>query len=738
MKKLVSLICILFALLMVASLPVGAASAYQTYTYSISGAPLYSPDAYTAEKSIDSTSMGLLSMVPTTATKEEQDLKNLSLKGASDMVVDKAGNVYIADTENNRIVCLDRYYRIRFIIKDFLNDQKIADFFSKPQGVFVTENRYEGNELRYKGRIFVCDTEASRIVTFNLDGSFDSIIEAPESDLFAEDAVYWPVAVAVDSYDRLYVVSSETSEGIIVMTDKGEFTSFIGAQQSVTSVWDQIWKRFQTAEQRKMSSDVISYPYNNIDITEGGFIYATIYAEDLKDQMQAAITAKSITGVYAPCKLLNPSGNEIMRRNGFWPPAGEIDFQNMYDPSRTGVSRVIDVACGPENTWSIVDYNRNKIYTYDYDGNLLFAFGDSGSQLGNMSVIRAICYQGDNLLVLDGTTNQRVTVFKRTEYGDALILALHHQNVREYDKAIDDWKEILMRNSNYDAAYVGIGQAMFRSGKYEEALDYYRAAYDTVNYSVAYKEMRKEWMSKFFLLIPLAIGVVCVLIVKFMQHAGKINKAVAVSGKRGSFKDELYFVFHVMFHPIDGFWDLKHEKRGSVKAALVFMVLTVVALFYRSVGVGYVMNPQGGYSTIFMQILVVAVPVLLFAIANWCLTTLFEGEGKFRDIFVCIGYSLLPIVLTSVPVTLFSNFVVSEETDILNLIITLGFIWAGFLIFFGTMVTHDYTMGKNILTTGGTIIGMAFIMFLAILFTSLVMDMVSFATSIISEINYRL
>jgi hypothetical protein len=295
-----------------------------------------------------------------------------------------------------------------------------------------------------------------------------------------------------------------------------------------------------------------------------------------------------------------------------------------------------------------------------------------------------------------------------------------------------------MRNSNYDAAYVGIGQSLYRSGKFEEALEYYRAAYDTVNYSVAYKEMRKEWMSKFFLLIPIAILGVCILVVKFMQHAGKVNKRVAVSGVRGSFKDELYFVFHVMFHPIDGFWDLKHEKRGSVKAALLFMVLAVVALFYRSIGIGYVMNPQGGYSTIFMQILVVAVPVLLFSVANWCLTTLFEGEGKFRDIFVCLGYSLLPIVLTTVPVTMFSNFVVSEETDILSLIIVLGFIWTGFLIFFGTMVTHDYTMGKNILTTLGTIVAMGFIMFLAILFTSLVMDMFSFATSIISEINYRL
>jgi hypothetical protein len=156
------------------------------------------------------------------------------------------------------------------------------------------------------------------------------------------------------------------------------------------------------------------------------------------------------------------------------------------------------------------------------------------------------------------------------------------------------------------------------------------------------------------------------------------------------------------------------------------------------VGAGYVMNPQGEYTTIMMQLLVVFVPVLLFAIANWCLTTLFEGEGSFRDVFIAIGYSLLPLVITIIPTTFFSNYIVAEEVDLLSLIVVIGFVWSGFLIFFGTMVTHDYTMGKNVITVIGTIGGMAFIMFLGLLFTSLVMDIVTFITNYVSEIIYRL
>lgn len=718
-----SVLCVLFVLLTVASIPVGASRAYQTYTYSINGHELYSPDAYTTQKVLSYQDMGL----------------DTPLKDATDLIVDAEQNLYIADGGNNRVVCLDRYYHLRFIISGFLNSQKIADNLKNPQGVFVTEDRYEGGELQYPGRIYVCDSGSNRIVTFDREGNFISIIGKPESEMFGEKAVFMPTAMAVDAYDRLYVVSRETSEGVIVMTNKGEFTSFVGAQQSVSSAWARIARRFQTKEQRALSDVIVSYPYNNIAINENGFIYVTIYNPNLESAMASAITGKSTSGQYAPCKLLNPAGDEIMRRNGFWPPAGEIDYKSKKDASSAGVSRIVDVACGPEGTWSIIDRARNRMFTYDYDGNLLFAFGDSGLLLGNTSYIQSICYQGDTLLMLDGTgTTQYMTVFNRTEYGDVLIQALHHQNVRLYDKAIEDWKDILMRNSNYDAAYVGIGQSLSRNGKYKEALEYYRAAYDTTNYSEAYKEMRKEWMSKFFLLIPVVLVVLIVAVVKFLRHAAKVNKKVAVSGERNKFKDEIYYVFHVIFHPMDGFWDLKHEKRGSVRAALVFMILTAIVLFYKSVGTGYVMNPQGGYSTIFMQALVVFVPILLFAVANWCLTTLFDGEGSFRDIFIACGYSLLPITLTTIPVTIFSNVVVSNEVDILNLIIAFGFIWTGFLLFFGMMVTHDYTMLKNVLITVCTVVGMAFIMFLAILFTSLVMDMVRYFTNIVTEINYRL
>ena len=619
------------------------------------------------------------------------------------------------------------------MISEFEDSTGVVHSLSGPKGVFVHTDA-EGDK-----HIYVCDTKNSRLVVFDENGGFERIISKPTSTLFGTDTLYNPIACAVDQYGRIFVISSSSYQGVIVLTPEGEFTSFIGAQKVSYDLFTIIWRRFQTKEQRESQERLVSTEFNNISIDAEGFIYVTTNTID-KNNQQGAISSKAAD--YAPVKKLNSAGVEIMKRNGFFAPGGEVDVQNFSTDETVpiGASSIVDVAIGPAGTWSIVDQTRSKIFTYDSNGNLLFAFGDKGTQQGNHQTIGAIVYQGSYLLVLD-TVADSFTVFKRTEYGDVLIRALYHQNQRLYDLALNDWSEILMRNSNYDAAYVGIGKCLSQGnvGKYEESLEYFRAAYDTQYYSVAYKEIRKEWMSRFFLWIPIVIVVVCVLLSKFLKHAAKINKQVSVSGKARTFKDELYYVFHLMFHPMDGFWDLKHEKRGSVRGALVFLVITVVALFYRAIGSGYVMNPQGsGTANIFMQILVVFVPVLLFVVANWCLTTLFEGEGSFKDIFVAVGYSVLPIAITTVPVTLFSNFVVSEELNILNLIVVLGFIWTGMLLFFGTMVTHDYTMGKNLVTVLGTIVGMAFIMFLGVLFTSLVMDMITFVSGIVSEINYRL
>ena len=194
-----------------------------------------------------------------------------------------------------------------------------------------------------------------------------------------------------------------------------------------------------------------------------------------------------------------------------------------------------------------------------------------------------------------------------------------------------------------------------------------------------------------------------------------------------------------MMHPFDGFWDLKHEKRGSVRASILIIALAAVSVAYKNVGSGYLYSGSGGNAAgaIFGGISTVVVPLLLWCIANWCLTTLFDGEGTLKDIFVASSYSLMPIPLFFIPVTIVSNFATLDEATFISLFSGIALVWVGLLLFFGIMTTHGYSMGVNIGMTIFTIIAMMFIVFLIMLFTNLIQRMVSFVSDIITELSYR-
>ena len=727
------------------------ATAYSTYTYSIDGLQLNSPNAYEPEKRYNSDTMEITTPDPNDPTKT-----CLPLEKPTDLTVDCDGNIYIIDetmrqidatkTETvYRIIVLDPYFRFLYELIEFKSESGATNTFKRPKGLSTTENF-----------IYVADTENARIVVFERlnegrqkpERSY-KIISQPQADVFGTDNLYRPVAVASDD-NHVYVVSETTGMGIISMDINGNFMGFIGAQKVSSNALDILWRMFQTDEQRALSQKYIPTPFNNIVMDDAGFIYVTINFEAGSDEeaaQQKAIESKSTGAEYAPVKKLNTNGDDILNRSGFYPPSGEVMVSaKSVNGAASGASTIIDVAVGPEETWSIIDSKRQRIFTYDKNGNLLFAFGDSGDQLGNLEQITAISYQladgMNNIIVLDkgdgGLSKPTVNVYSRTEYGDLLIAALHNDNQRNYEAAVGDYEKILERNLNFDAAYIGKAKALYRAGDYNGAMEQYSYAYNTSGYSQAFKMYRKNWVSQYIWVIPIVVVAVIAGLYYFFKFAGKVNAKTAITSGKRTFGQELLFAFHLIFHPFDGYWDLKHEKRGSLRGAAFYIALTVLVFTYNSVGRSYMYNPTGEYQSIGMQIAAVLIPVALFSAANWCITTLFDGEGSIKDIVVATGYSLIPLIFMTVPATLLTHILSSSESGIITLVSALGFVWTGLLLVLGIMITQDYSFMKNILTIIVTIVGMAFIMFIVILFVTLVSDIFGLGRNIITELSYRM
>jgi len=729
-KKILKVLILAFLLtLMLGSIVAEALVPYTTYTYDVFGKMSESPDAYVPLTYINNETI-LNSIEKSNADNGKYTAESFgNIGNIGDVFVDELEHVYLADITNNRIVCLDEKYNLRLLISTFVNKNGVPDSLSKPQGVFVTESE-----------IYVADTGNSRIVIFDKMGNFQGIVSEPDNEVIPDGSVYTPIAVSVDKAGRIYVVSSTTNYGVVSMNRDSSFNGFIGAQKVTYSVFQYMWRMFQTDEQLAKTEKYVPTEYNNLTIDSDGFIYVTTDSIDEGSQ-QNAIAERSKNSNYAPIKKLNPSGTDVLVRGGFYPPSGEISVNNTtsVENSISGPSKIVDVALGPSGTWSIIDKKRSKVFTYDEQGNLLYVFGDVGTQLGqiNTNGLTAIAYQGTKILLLDYTTST-ITVFKRTAYGDLIVEALQSKIDREYDRVVDYYIEILRSNNNFDSAYMGIAQTYYQEGNYGEAMNLYKYAYDTTNYSTAFAKYRKELIEDYVWMVPVFIVVFCIIFSAFSKYRKKVNLRGQKMKEKRTLMEEFLYVYHIMYHPFDGFWDLKHEKRGSVRGATLIFILTIAGYVYNAVGQGYLYNPYFEGISVVTQILSVVLPVILWVISNWCLTTLFDGEGSFKDVYVTTCYALMPAFICIVLSTILSNVLTLDEATILGFVSSLGLIWSGALIFFGMMVIHDYSLGKNLITSLGTIVGMALIMFIGILFTTLIQKVFYLGYNIYVELSYRM
>ena len=730
-KIIRTLVIVLALVMLIGTISASAITPYTTYTYNVDGKMQRSPDAYTPVKVINSTTL-LESLEPNGGASD--NAKTLyagkgiftGLNSPKDVFVDELNHVYIANTGSNQIVVTDEEFNIRLVISEFTNKFGVPDALNTPSGIFVDDTE-----------IYVADTGNARVVVFDKLGNFVDIVPEPASEVLPENHVYQPVALSVDKAGRIYVVSSTSNYGVISLNRDGSFNGFIGPQKVTYNALEYFLRLFKTAEQIAASDKTVSTEFNNICIDKDGFIYVTTNSIE-EASVVSALQSKSKAGDYAPVKKLNPNGTDVMNRNGFWPPYGEIQFSNMSTTEITisGPSSIVDVALGPANTWSIIDQKRSKVFTYDSNGNLLFAFGDKGTQLGNIQNLSAVEYQGTNLLLLDRATSA-ITVYKRTGYGDLLARAIQNTEDKQYDKAVDYYVNILQRNNNYDAAYIGIAQSLYRDGEYVQAMKYYKYAYNTEDYSEAYQAYRKEWMEEYIWVIPLVLIGVIYGVMKFFGYANKVNKRGQKNKDKRTFAEEVLYGIHLIFHPFDGFWDLKHEKRGSVRGATFWLVIACLTFVYQSIGVGYLSNPYDTHTSYLMSVISILSPVMLWVTANWCITTLFEGEGSFKDVYIATCYSLVPLPLLIIPSVMISNVLTITELEMVTMIQAFAFLWLGMLVFFGMMVTHDYSLGKNFLTAIVSIVGVAFIIFVAGLFSALVTKVFTFFYNIYIELSYR-
>ena len=196
---------------------------------------------------------------------------------------------------------------------------------------------------------------------------------------------------------------------------------------------------------------------------------------------------------------------------------------------------------------------------------------------------------------------------------------------------------------------------------------------------------------------------------------------------------------YVLFHPFDGFWDLTHEKRGSLAAATTYLALFLITRVVQLLFTNFqFINAPLQYINIFEQAASLLLPFLILCLANWSMTTLIDGKGRFSDIYIAMCYALVPYTLIQLPMVFVSNFISFDEAAFYNVLISFSNIWCVFLVFIGLMQVHDYSPSKTLVFLVVTVVGALIIIFLLLVFFSLLGDAASYFISLYREIAFRL
>ena len=194
-----------------------------------------------------------------------------------------------------------------------------------------------------------------------------------------------------------------------------------------------------------------------------------------------------------------------------------------------------------------------------------------------------------------------------------------------------------------------------------------------------------------------------------------------------------------MRHPIYGVWDMKREKTGRYRDGFILILLAIFAVTFNRQMRAFVFNYSYNVPLdILRQIAVVVLPLVLFTVANWAVTTLAEGKGSFKDVFMVTCYSLMPLIIFQIAAPIISHLMTLNELMYLQIIDGVGYGWMLLMLLLGIREIHEYSLGKMISTLFLTVIGAAIMVFIALLFFSLLQELGSFVYSIYREFSLRL
>ncbi|WP_274365158.1 YIP1 family protein [Paenibacillus thermotolerans] len=646
---------------------------YKTYTLDHNGRYVRTQDAYFPLQSIEK-------------------VGDLEFKAPSDLHIDAADRIYVADTGNKRIVVIQ---------PDGTQAAAFGqDVLNAPTGVYA-----DG-----RGSIFVADGGAGFVFQFDEQGQLKAKFGRPDSPLYGKNSPFKPMKVTVDKRGNIYIVSEGTTNGVVQLSPYGDFLGYFGSNDSDVNLKIMLQRMLFTKEQRmKLFKNIPPTPVN-ISIDAKGLIY-TVTPGDKG----------------ASIKKFNISGYNL------------LDTDMIFDPFFT------DLFIAKSGNMYAVG-QKGIIKEYDTEGNLLFSFGapdDGKSRIGMFLNASGIAVDSkEQIFVLDKERNN-IQIFEPTEFTQQVHQALELYKEGFYVKSQEPWNQVLRKNNLFDLAHRGLGDAYYKQQMYEAALDEYKIANDKEGYSDAYWEIRNRWLQENLLTSFFTLAGIYVLwrLLKWIhRRTGLFRPVVFVKNKITGLTlvKQLLFLFYFIKNPIDAYYGIKEEKKASVLSAsilyIVFFAEYLLSLYYT----GFIFNSVDfSEMQLSREIAVFFVPLAFWVISNYLISTINDGEGKFKDVYIGTIYALTPYLVFKPIVIVASNVLTINDAFLFSFSNTIIFAWSGLLLFLMVKELHDYTIRETIINILITLFGMLILSLVLFIVYVLLDQVFDFVYSVIREAAVR-